>query len=109
MELVMAKNYRLAPGVLAQAQKIGIYGDTAEARILHMAKLAARLTHPDATHRFRQHLLTIEQDGLVTMIDVMSVEENQYYSRRKYDDRRGDQEEVPPSDGEAIVTPKNRK
>lgn len=105
----MARNLRLAPGVLAQAEKIGIYGDTAEARILQMAKLAARLTHPDATHRFRQYLLRIETDGLVTFIDVMSSDEDEYYTKRRYDDRRVDQEEVPTPLGEAIVTPKRKK
>ena len=102
----MAKTHRLAPGILAQAERIGIYGETAEARILQMAKLAARLTHPDATHRYRQYLLAIQPDGLVTFIDTMSAEEDQYYSKRKYDDRRADQEEVPTPLGEAIVTPK---
>ena len=102
----MAKTHRLAPGILAQAERIGIYGETAEPRILQMAKLAARLTHPDATHRYRQYLLTIQPDGLVTFIDTMSAEEDQYYSKRKYDDRRADQEEVPTPLGEAIVTPK---
>jgi hypothetical protein len=104
----MARTLKLAPGLLAQAERIGIYGETAEARILQMAKLAARLTHPDATHRFRQYLLTIQPDGLITFIDTMSQEENQYYSRRKYDDRRQDQEDVPTPFGEAIVTPKKK-
>ena len=105
----MAMTYRLAPGVLAQAERIGIYGDTAEARILQMAKLGAKLAHPDATHRYRQYILTIQEDGLVTMIDVMSPEENQYYTKRKYDDRRQDEQEVPTPLGDAIVTPKKPK
>jgi hypothetical protein len=102
----MAKTYRLAPDVLAQGERIGIYGETAEARILQMAKLGARLTHPDATHRFRQYLLTIQPDGLVTMIDQMPADEAQYYTKRKYDDRRADQEDMPSANDEAIVTPK---
>lgn len=101
-----SKMYKIAPGVLTQAERIGIYGATAEARILQMAKLAARITHPDATHRFRQYILTIEKDGTVTMLDRMSAEEDQYYSRRKYDDRRADEEEIPSPLGDAIVTRK---
>jgi hypothetical protein len=71
-----------------------------------MAKLAARLTHPDATHRFHQYIMTIEHDGTVTMLDKMSPEEDRYYTKRKYDDRKRDQEEIPSSRGEAIVTKK---
>jgi hypothetical protein len=101
-----SRKYTIAPGLLVHAERIGIYGDTAEARILQMAKLAARITHPDATHRFRQYLMTINEDGVVTMLDRMSPEEERYYSRRKYDDRRADEEEIPSPLGDAIVTPK---
>jgi hypothetical protein len=101
-----SKKYTIAPGLLVHAERIGIYGDTAEARTLQMAKLAARITHPDATHRFRQYILTIQGDGTVTMIDRMDGAEDQYYTRRKYDERKIDEEEVPTPLGEAIVTPK---
>jgi hypothetical protein len=102
------KTYKLAPGILAKAERIGINGDTAEVDILRMAKLAARVTHPDATHRFRQYILTIDADGLVTTLDRMDATEDEYYTHRKYDDRRADQEEVPTPLGEAIVTRKNK-
>ena len=101
-----SKLYKIAPGVLARAERIGIYGATAEARILQMARLAARITHPDATHRFRQYLLTIDEDACVTSLYRMDSDEERYYQRRKYDDRRADQEEVPTPLGEAIVTKK---
>jgi hypothetical protein len=101
-----SKKYTIAPGLLTQAERAGVYGTTAKARILQMAKLAARITHPDATHRFRQYILTIQDDGTVTMIDRMDAAEDQYYTRRKYDDRRVDEEEIPSRLGDAIVTPK---
>ena len=104
----LQKRYKIAPGVLAKAERLGIYGDTAEADILQMAKLAARVTHPDATHRFRQYIMVIDKTDTVTMIDRMTAEENEYYARRKYADRRADQEEIPTPDGEAIVTRKNK-
>jgi hypothetical protein len=101
-----SKKYTIAPGLLVHAERIGIYGDTAEARIVQMAKMAARITHPDATHRFRQYIMTIDEACVVTMIDRMDTEEEQYYSRRKYDDRRADEEEIPSPLGDAIVIPK---
>jgi hypothetical protein len=102
----MAKEHRLGADILAKAEKLGIYGATAEARILQMAKLGARITHPDATHRFRQFIMTIQPDGLLTSLDRMTAEEEQYYTRRKYDDRRVDEHDTPTPLGEAIVTPK---
>jgi hypothetical protein len=97
----LQKTYKLASGILAKAERIGIYGTTAEARLLQMAQLASRITHPDATHRFHQYIMTIEEDGTVTTLDRMDATESEYYSRRKYDDRRADEEEVPTPLGEA--------
>lgn len=99
-----AKTYKATPQALESARRLHIEED----RLLQMAKRAARITHPDATHCFRQYLLTVQPDGLVTFIDVMSTEENQYYSNRTYDERRRDQEEIPTPLGEAIVTRKRR-
>jgi hypothetical protein len=63
-----AREYRIAPEVLAYAEKLGIYGTTTEMRIKQMATLAEKYTHPPATHRFRQYILTIQEDT-VTMLD----------------------------------------
>jgi len=101
-----SKTFKITPEVLASAQRVGIYGETAEARLLQMAKLAARITHPDATHRFRQYIMVIQDDGTVTWLDRMSQEEERYYTNRKYDDRRVDQWEAPSAADEAIVTRK---
>jgi hypothetical protein len=65
------KSCKLAPGILAKAERIGVYGTTAEARLLQMAKLASRITHPDATHRFQQYIMTIQEDGTVTALNLM--------------------------------------
>jgi hypothetical protein len=103
----MAPTRKISPAVLAQAEKLGIYGTWAEARILQMARLAARISHPDATHRFRQYIMTIAEDGTVTMLDKMDAAEDVYYSRRKYEDRKVDESGGDPDpEGEAIVTPK---
>jgi len=99
----MSRTYRISPEVLAKAAKLNIYGATAEARLLHMAKLAARIAHPDATHRFRQYILTIQDDGTVTMLDRMTQDEEAYYTRRKYKDRKMDEEATPSAGGEAAV------
>ena len=57
-------------------------------------------------HRHRPLCELGQLDGLVTSLDLMTPEEEQYYTRRKYDDRRVYQEEVPPATSEAIVTKK---
>jgi len=102
----MARTYKISSGVMARAESLGIDGATAEARILQMAKQAARITHPDANYRFREYIMYIEKDGTVAMLDRMDAEEDGYYTRRQYQDRKRDQAEEPPVDGEAVVTPK---
>lgn len=99
----MAVTHRITPEVLAAAERLGIYGATAETRLLQMAKRAARITHPDATHRFRRYIMVIQPDGTVTMLDRMSIDEEAYYTNRKYKDRKADDEQAPSASGEASV------
>ena len=98
MRVMASKQYTIAPHVFAQAENLGIFGETAEARLKQMAKLAARFTHPEANHRWRDFILYIENDGLVTFIDTMDKQEARYFDRRPYEERKA--EEDP---GEATV------
>ena len=84
----MSKQYSVDPDVLNSAQRLGLYGETAEARIKEMAKLAAKFTHPDANHRYRQYIMYIEDDGRVSMLDVMDTEEKEYLNKRTYEERK---------------------
>lgn len=86
----MAKEYKISPEVLARAKELGFEGEAGEGQLKQMARLAARFTHPDANHRFRQYILWIEPDGLVTMIDLMDRSETEYYERRTYEERRAE-------------------
>lgn len=83
----MAKEYKIAPEVLARAKELGIYGEHAEARLKNMAKFAARFTHPEANHRFRQYIMFIEADGEVSMFDIMDKDEAAYFNSRTYEER----------------------
>jgi len=83
--------------------ELGLYGETAEARILEMARRSARFTHPDANRRFRQYIMFLEADGMVTMLDIMSGEEADYYDNRSYAERKAEDDP-----GEAEVIKKKR-
>lgn len=88
----MSRQYSVDPEVLKNAEKLGLYGETAEARIKQMAKLAAKFTHPDANHRYRQYIMYIEDDGRVSMLDVMDTDEKGYFNKRTYDERKAEDE-----------------
>lgn len=98
----MSKQYSVDPEVLKNAERLGLYGETAEARIKQMAKLAAKFSHPDANHRFRQYIMFIEANGRVSMLDVMETEEAGYFNKRTYDERKAEDEPQ-----EAVVEYKN--
>lgn len=83
-----AKTYTASDHALAQAQALEID----EAQLLKMARLAARFTHPDANHRYRQYIMWIDSDGMVTMIDLMDRDEADYYQRRTYEERKAEED-----------------
>ena len=56
---------------MKHSEKIGMYGDTVEARIKGMAKLAEPFVHPTANYRFQQYMMFIKDDGPVTMLDLV--------------------------------------
>lgn len=83
-----AKAYRATQDTIAKARALNL----SEAELLEMARLAARLTHPDANHRFHQYIMWIEPDGTVTMLDTMNPEEARYFKRRTYDQRKAEED-----------------
>lgn len=101
----MAREYKIDLEVLKHVEKIGLYGETVEARLKQMAKLARPFTHPEANRRFRQYIMYIEEDGTVTMIDLMDSAEKEYFLNRTYEERRAENEDPSPA-AEAVVTKK---
>ena len=82
------RQYTISKSVLERAVALGITDP--ENQLQQMARLAARITHPDANHRFRQYIMYIEDDGMVTMLDVMKPDESDYYNDRTYEERKAE-------------------
>jgi len=103
------REYKIDPEVLKHAEKIGLYGETVEARLKMMAKLSRPFTHPEANRRYEQYIMFIEDDDTVSMIDLMDSAEKEYFLNRTYEERRAETEgDDPTPTGEAKVTYKDK-
>jgi hypothetical protein len=103
----MARNFTVTPEVLRQAERLGLGAADAEAIVRDMARRASRITHPVANRRYRNFLLFVTPDDVVTMISAMSEDEASYFGQRTYDERKADEGEDSP--GEAIVERTTRR
>jgi hypothetical protein len=74
------------PEVLSEANRIGIVGNTAEARLRQMATLAAPFTMDGYNRRFQKYILLVEQNTLKAL-SVLTDEELTYYENRTYEGR----------------------
>lgn len=109
----MARNFRVAPEVLRQAVGLGLGAAGAEEIVKDMARRASRITHPRANRRYRNFILFVTPDDLVTMIGTMGEAEASYFGQRTYDERKtggerraGDEGKAGDDDGlpgEAVV------
>ncbi len=100
----MARNFRVTPDVLKQAERLGLGGPDAEQTVKDMARRGSRITHPLANRRYRQFILFVTPDDLVTMIDAMGEGEASYFGQRTYDERKATDSDAMPgeaADGEA--------
>ncbi len=80
------KTFTVAPEVVSTAaDKVGLYGQSAEAVIKMMARSAEKVTHPSATHRFQQYIMTIDENGQVTNLDIESTQQAVDLGKRVYD------------------------
>lgn len=80
--------YTIHPDVLTRAAALGIAGDSAEATLKDMARRAVRLTHPLANRRFRDFILFVTPDNVVTRLEKLDPGEAEYLTRRTYDERK---------------------
>jgi hypothetical protein len=99
----MAREFTLSPQVVKQAEALGFYGDSAEALLKDIARRSVKVTHPRASHRFREYLLNITPDRLVVSIEKLDEQEAEYLTHRKYDERKAAEDP-----GEATVEPYNK-
>jgi len=60
------RRFRLAPGVIEQAQKLGLFGNV-EKRLLRMARHSAPFTHQAGNRRFEAWVLRIDQGVVVSI------------------------------------------
>lgn len=60
------RRFRLAPGVVEQAQKLGLFGNV-EKRLLRMARHSAPFTHQAGNRRFEAWVLRIDQGVVVSI------------------------------------------
>lgn len=109
----MARNFRVTQEVLRQAERLGLGAADAEEIVKDMARRASRITHPAANRRYRNFILFVTPDDVVTMIGAMGEGEASYFGQRTYDERKaGDERRAAGDDGssgEAIVErPKRR-
>jgi hypothetical protein len=97
----MARSFTVAPEVLKQAERLGLGGADAERIIQDMARRGSRITHPSANRRYRNFILFVTPDDVVTMIGVMGEGEASYFAQRTYDERKAAEGDGTP--GEATV------
>jgi hypothetical protein len=82
------KEYKVPADIVDKARELGIFGNTAEARIKQMVRLSTPMTMPGYNRRFQQYVLFIENDTVLAM-DVLSAEDRAYFDTRHYEDRIG--------------------
>lgn len=82
--------YTIHPDVLKRAQALGFAGDSAEATLQDMARRAVRLTHPVANRRFRDFILFVTPQNVVTRLEKLDPREAAYLTRRTYDERKAE-------------------
>ena len=80
------REYAVSETALAQARKLGMYGDV-DGKLKKMARLAARFTHPLANRRYQNYLLKIDGD-VISDIIKFSPDELAKYESRTYRERR---------------------
>ncbi|MGD9885502.1 MAG: hypothetical protein AB7F22_25455 [Reyranella sp.] len=97
----MARTFTVTPEALRQAERLGLGGADAEAIIRDMARRASRITHPAANRRYRNFILFVTPDDVVTMISAMDESEARWLGQRTYDERKAAEDDGSP--GEAIV------
>ena len=103
----MARNFRVAQEALKQAERLGLGAIDAEEVVKDMARRASRITHPAANRRYRNFILFVTPDDVVTMIGVMGQGEASYFGQRTYDERRSAENDG--SSGEVAVERTRRR
>lgn len=84
------KDYKIPADIVEKAKSLGIYGASVELRVQEMAKASAPITMPGFNLRFEQYVMFANDDGTIIALDVLSQEDRDYYDKRAYDERRGD-------------------
>jgi hypothetical protein len=101
----MARNFRVSREVLKQAERLGLGAADAEEIVKDMARRASRITHPQANRRYRNFILFVTPDDVVTMIGAMGEGEASYFGQRTYDERKaGDERKAAEDDGSSGET-----
>ena len=103
----MARNFRVTHEVLRQAERLGLGAADAEEIVKDMARRASRITHPLANRRYRNFILFVTPDDVVTMIGAMGEGEASYFGQRSYDERKAAEDDG--SSGEAVVERTKRR
>jgi hypothetical protein len=102
----MARSFTVTAEALKQAERLGLGAD-AEAIVGDMARRASRITHPMANRRYRNFILLVTPDDVVTMIAAMGEGEASYFGQRSYDERKAAEDDG--GSGEAIVERPRRR
>jgi hypothetical protein len=107
----MARTFRVTDEALRQAERLGLgaaeAGGDVEAIVKDMARRASRITHPVANRRYRNFILSVTPDDVVTMVGAMSAGEASYFGQRPYDARKAAETDGLP--GEAVVERTRRR
>lgn len=72
-----------------------------------MARRASRITHPLANRRYRNFILFVTPDDVVTMVSAMGCLEASHLGQRTYDERKAAEDDG--SSGEAVVERTRRR
>jgi sRNA-binding carbon storage regulator CsrA len=94
------EEYRIGRDIIARARDLGIYGETADARLREMLRLSSPISMPGYNRRFQQYVLMVDEGLNVVGIDRLSKEEQNYYDQRRYQQRLDEEGTAP---GEAEV------
>jgi hypothetical protein len=97
----MARSFRVTAEVLREAERLGLGGPDAEAIVADMARRGSRITHPSANRRYRNFILLVTPDDVISRIGVMGDDEAGRLDRRTYDERKAAERDGGP--GEATV------
>jgi hypothetical protein len=77
------KEYKVPHYIVEKARELGVFGNTAEARVKQMVRLSTPITMPGYNRRFQQYVMLVENDTVMAL-DALSEEDRAYYDSRQY-------------------------